>query len=48
MGNHFFHKIMFFRAPFWSEKGPRPSRGPNLGSGVPKMVPGVENTKVAY
>ena len=48
MGDHFLHKIMFFQAPFLAEKGPWPSRGPNLGSGVPKMVPGIENTKLAY
>ena len=48
MGDQFFHKIMFFRAPLLCPKGPRPSRGQNLGSGIPKMVPGVENTKVAY
>ena len=47
MGDHFFHKTIFFQVPFSGKKGPRPSWGPNLKSGVPKIVPRVENTKVA-
>ena len=50
MGNQFLHKTMFSRAPRLAEKVPGPVRtlrGPNLGSGVPKIGPGVENTKVA-
>ena len=42
---------MFCRAPFLPKKVPSPSRtlqDPNLGSGVPKLGSGVENTKVAY
>ena len=51
MGDHSLHKIMFSRPHFWVKKVPGPAGtlwGPNLGSGVPKMVPGVENTKVAH
>ena len=48
MGDNFFPNIMFVRAHMLAEKGPQPSRGSNLGSSVPKMVPGVENTKLAY
>ena len=50
MGNHFLHKTIFCGSHFRSKKVPGPAgtlRCPNLGSGVPKIVPGVENTKVA-
>ena len=47
MGDHFLHKTIFFQAPCLVKKGPPASQGPNLGSGVPKIAPGVENTKVA-
>ena len=46
MGDHFFHKTIFFQAPFLVKKGPRPSRGPNLGSGSQKSPPGLKIPKL--
>ena len=46
MANHFFHKTIFFRPPFLGKKGPRPSRGPNLGSGSQKSPPGLKIPKL--
>ena len=43
-------KPSFFGPHFWPQQVPGPAGtlwGPNLGSGVPKMVFGVENIKVA-
>ena len=44
-------KPSFFVPQFWLKKVPGPAgtlQDPNLGSGVPKMVSGVENIKSAY
>ena len=47
MGDHFFHKIMFFAGPIFGQKRSPAQPGSKSGIGVPKIVPGVENTKVA-
>ena len=46
MGNHFFHKIMFFRAPFCPKKFPGPARVQIWDPGSPKWSPGMKIPKL--